>query len=407
MIRARLLPVVLPLLLLLPVEGWATPPRFELIYTQPIETTLVQPLRAPGPLWAEVFAGASRSIDIEQFYLADQKGQALEPVLAALEKAARRGVRVRVLVEEKFRKQSQPTLDRLRAWPHTEVRMIAWDRQEVPPGRQRGGIVHAKFWIVDGKLGYLGSQNFDWRSLSQIQELGVLIRDTRIAGQLQAIFAMDWQAADLQARGQPVPLPPPHDTTPVRDDLGYLVASPPERLPPGVVPSEPELLALLASAQKRLQIQVMKYEPLDHDKRYYGAIDQVLRAAAARGVKVELLVSDWNADQPGQRWLQSLAVVPGVQVRMVTIPQASSGFVPFSRVVHAKYAVVDDQVLWVGTSNWQGGYFNESRNVELVLRLPALAGQAAAIHAQLWASPYAQPLEACREYPRVKRDAAR
>jgi len=400
--RFRLVfPVLLFLAWLLPTLGHAEPPRFELIYSQPVETDLAQPLRAPGELWPALFDGAQKSIDIEQFYLASEAGEALEPVLAALEQAARRGVQVRVLIEQKFWKQSQPSADRIKSWPNTELRVLEWGKL-APGDRKPGGIIHAKFFIVDSKLSYLGSQNFDWRSLAHIQELGVLVRDTHISAQLQAIFDHDWQAQARLAAQQPVlPLPVP---TPRRQELCYLVASPAEWLPAGVGPSEPELVALIDGAKKHLQIQTLKYEPLSHDKRYYPVLDTALRAAAARGVHIDLLVSDWNADQPGQRWLQSLACVPNVQIRMVTIPQAKRGFIAFARTVHAKFMVVDGSLLWLGTSNWQGGYLNESRNVELVLRLPALAAQAAAIHAQLWASRYARPVMPGKEEPRVKRD---
>lgn len=388
-----------------PQSAQAEPPRFELIYTQPEETELAQPLRPPAPLWAAAFEGASKTIDIEQFYLAEQAGEALDPVLAGLEKAARRGVSVRVLVDIKMKKQSQPTLDRLAAWPNTQVRILDWSKLPTGNARQPGGIIHAKFWIVDGKLGYLGSQNFDWRSLSHIHELGVLIRDSVISAQLLAIFELDWLAAAMQAQGQQQPpLQPSARQTADRTETGYLVASPPERLPAKVGCSEDELILLIGQATKRLQIQVMKYEPLDHRKRYYAPIEQALRAAAARGVQVELLVSDWNTDAPGIRWLQSLSLVPGIAIKIATLPQAKRGFIPFARVIHSKYMVVDDGVLWLGTSNWQGGYLDESRNVELVVRSAELAAQAAALHSQLWASAYARPLDPVRSYPRVKRD---
>lgn len=388
-----------------PQTAVAEAPRFELIYTQPAETELSQPLRAPGPVWAEVFAGAAKSIDIEQFYLAEQPGEALDAVLAALEKAARRGVTLRVLVDDKMRKQSQPTLDRLAAWPNTQVRVVDWAK--LPTGNQRapGGIIHAKFWIVDGKIAYLGSQNFDWRSLSHIHELGVLVRDPSISGQIQAVFDHDWAATGLQAQYEPAPpLQPQLRQIADRSQPGYLLASPPERLPPGVGCSEDELVQLIGKAKKSLSIQVMKYEPLDHHKRYYAPIETALRSAAARGVRIDLLVSDWNSDAPGIRWLQSLSLVPGVSVRMASLPQAKRGFIPFARVIHSKYMIVDGTTLWIGTSNWQGGYLDESRNLELVLQLPDLAAQAQALFAQLWNSSYAKPLNPTAEYPRVRRD---
>lgn len=391
-------------LLLLGVQpATAEPPRFELIYTEPAETDLHQPLRPPAPLWAEVFAGASKTIDIEQFYLAEQPGEVLDSVLAGLEKAARRGVQVRVLVEEKMRKQSQPTLDRLAQWPNTQVRVLNWGLLDPGPERKAGGIIHAKFWVVDGKLGYLGSQNFDWRSLSHIHELGVLIRDSHIASQLQAIFDHDWQAQAKQQAKEATPALPP--TAAERNDIGYLLASPRPWLPAGVGESEAELVRLIDGSKQSVRVQVMKYSPLRHGGHsFYAPIDNALRRAAARGVKVELLVADWNTDRPAIAWLQSLGRVPGVTIKLVTIPPAKRGPIPYARVIHSKYAVFDDTTLWVGTSNWEGGYLDESRNVELVIGAAEVVKQAGGLFHQLWQSRYAADLDCCREYPVVKRN---
>lgn len=31
-----------------------------------------------------------------------------------------------------------------------------------------GGVLHSKFWVVDGRHIYLGSANMDWRALTQV-----------------------------------------------------------------------------------------------------------------------------------------------------------------------------------------------------------------------------------------------
>ena len=398
----RFLPI---LTLLLPALAWAEPAQFELLYSQPVETDLSQPLRSPEKAWPELFADAKKTIDIEEFYLAHQPAEALQASMDALADAAQRGVHIRVLVEKKFWHQSEPTAKIVQSWPNTELRVLDWSKLDPGPQRKGGGIIHAKFFIVDGQIGYLGSQNFDWRSLKHIHELGVLSRSAHISAQLQGIFDHDWQAQALQAAGKPVPVLHANDRPePERNDSGYLVASPHEWLPAGVGDSESELPHLIDTAKKRIQIQVLKYVPLDHAQHFYPVIDNAIRAAAARGVEVQLLVSDWNSDMPGQKWLQSLTVLPHVEVRMVTLPQAKSGYIPFARTVHSKYMVVDDAVLWVGTSNWEGGYLSESRNVEFISHEAELAKQGVALHQQLWLSPYAHKLLPNVDLPRTKRE---
>ena len=66
--------------------------------------------------------------------------------------------------------------------------------------------------------------------------------------------------------------------------------------------------------------------------------------------------------------------MPNVQIKVVTIPPASSGFIPFARVIHSKLMTIDDEIARVGTSNWTGGYLDNSRNLELVMHSAAMSG---------------------------------
>src|SRR4051812_20721576 len=82
-------------------------PGYELVYSYPEETTLEEPdLRRAQDVWPEMFDAARRTIDLNQFYVTPSTGQPLEASLRALERAGRRGVRVRVILEKKFEKNS-------------------------------------------------------------------------------------------------------------------------------------------------------------------------------------------------------------------------------------------------------------------------------------------------------------
>jgi phosphatidylserine/phosphatidylglycerophosphate/cardiolipin synthase-like enzyme len=83
----------------------------------------------------------------------------------------------------------------------------------------------------------------------------------------------------------------------------------------------------------------------------------------------------------------ALARVPNVEVRVLEIPPFSGGEIAFARVAHAKYAVFDDDLAWIGTSNWEGDYFLHSRNVSLFVRGEA-ALRIARLFADVWRSPH-------------------
>jgi phosphatidylserine/phosphatidylglycerophosphate/cardiolipin synthase-like enzyme len=163
------------------------------------------------------------------------------------------------------------------------------------------------------------------------------------------------------------------------------------------------LPALLAEAKEEVRIQLLDYAPLsygpEHTRPYYAVIDNALRAAAQRGVKIKLMVSNWNTEAPALAYLKSLSLLPNIEIKIVTLPVASTGFIPYARVIHSKTMEIDGKTAWVGTSNWAGGYMDLSRNLEVVMRSDKMAGRIAALHEQTWSSPYAQAIDVNKVYP--------
>ena len=152
------------------------------------------------------------------------------------------------------------------------------------------------------------------------------------------------------------------------------------------------------AARSEIVVQSLDYAIEDrgvHDE----TIDQALRAAAARGVRVKLLISDWQAGRPGMKTLDSLADVPSIEVRLSSVPEWSVGYVPYGRVEHCKYMVVDSVVTWVGTSNWTPSYFHTTRNLALTLRNRPLALQARTTFETSWKANEKHPVHRGLEYP--------
>ncbi|XXG51847.1 hypothetical protein AAC387_Pa03g0322 [Persea americana] len=62
------------------------------------------------------------------------------------------------------------------------------------------GIVHAKVWISDGKDIYIGSANNDWKSLTQVKEVGIyLVGCSRIAKVVEVYYNNLWKLAVLNS----------------------------------------------------------------------------------------------------------------------------------------------------------------------------------------------------------------
>lgn len=361
----------------------------ELVESWPAETTLDHPdIRDASDVWPEMFGRAKKTIDLAEFYASEAEGafartSKLTRAIDALAAAVKRGVRVRMLVDASFATKYPETLARL------EGAGVVVRRFDV--GKEMGGVLHAKYFVVDDEEAFVGSQNFDWRALGHIQEMGVRLRGPEV-GLPRAVFAMDWATATGEA-------PPPEPGALVYganigDAEVTTAASPEKHLPPGAPWDLPMLLERIGGAKKSILVQLLTYGTKNRDGSTFTALDDALRAAAARGVKVSLFVSHW-AVKPGgatRASLEALAAVPNVTVRVTTIPPSSSGDIPFARVAHAKYAVFDDARAWVGTSNWEGDYFLRSRNLSVFVDGGNVPRTLARVFAGGWSSAYAAPL---------------
>jgi phosphatidylserine/phosphatidylglycerophosphate/cardiolipin synthase-like enzyme len=366
------------------------------VTTIPVETDLEPRGSLPTHgVWREMLQGARTRVDLWHFYLTTQKGSRLEPVIAELAAAARRGVRVRLLIDKKMSQNSSDTLALLRRLPG--IRIAAFDGKAFG-----GGVLHAKAMLVDGREAYLGSANFDWRSLEHVHETGLRISSPAVVSALEQMFELDFRLARGQANAWDCARSSPAFAFPPRVRL---VASPAPWLPRGVGKALDALVELIDGARKEITVQLLSYVLRSyHDKKPFNDIDEALRRAAGRGVKVRILVSDWNLSR-GQIWgIRGLAEVQGVEVRFVSIPQARSGYIPFARVLHSKVLRVDDSISWVGTSNWSGSYFRTSRNVELIVEDLKVARTLSGLFEDLWSGKYATKLDPTKQYRAPKHD---
>lgn len=371
--------------------------EIELVESFPLETTLDhKDVRDAADVWLEMIGRAKKTIDVSEFYASDAEPPwdkdgptRLTEVIAAIEKATKRGVAVRFIADKVFAPKYPATLDRLRA-SGVNVRII-----DCAP--RYGGVQHAKYMIVDNSEAFVGSQNFDWRALTHIQEMGTRLRSSIMAGALGDVFETDWALADPST---------PNETrihahapfTDVKTSTGETVGL--YANPKGWLPDESRwdlnrIVALLDGAQKAVDLQVLIYSVVNRDKSAFTVLDEAIRRTAARGVKVRMLISHWgaNAGSANRKSIEALLGVPNIEIRILTIPPYSKGEIPFARVAHAKYMLIDGgRFAWVGTSNWEGDYFLKTRNVAVVTEGGALGKRLDGIFEDGWTSTYTAPL---------------
>lgn len=376
---------------------------FQIVESVPVNTVYGQP-GVPGTqkVWLHMIDGARRSIDIAAFYFSSKPGEAMVPVIKAIAARARSGVKVHILLDQRFFRESKESIKPLQGIPNIEIR-------ELPVDRLTGGILHAKYFIVDDSIVFVGSQNWDWRALTQIHEIGARIENKRFARTFEAVFDFDWHLAAHPnlPRAEQYAVKPP-DFAPVtegnpvilHDATGSVAIAFPAFSPPSLVPrwvdyEQPKLVHLIESARHTLRIQVMTLSSLIYygPRGYWKEIDNAIRDVAARGVKIRIIVANWALRQPMQQYLKSLALLPNITVKFSSLPEAPQGFIPYARVEHCKYAVADNDRAYIGTGNWGWSYFNNTVDASVFFSGKEAVSPLVKIFDRDWNGPYVTTLE--------------
>jgi phosphatidylserine/phosphatidylglycerophosphate/cardiolipin synthase-like enzyme len=361
------------LALLISSATWALP-TIQVVQSVPLETNIgVGGILETTQAWLGLIRAATKSIDIEQFYISSQPGQPLESVLNEIRAAAARGVKVRIIVDSKFYQNYSSEPKALAQVKNIEVKVIDYS--------SHGGVQHAKFFIVDQRMAYVGSANFDWLALSHIHETGVVIADANVAVSLGLIFDRDWDASrtGLRNRG--------FESFRLKDSTFTVVASPSTDLPEGVSETLDGLLDLISKAKTSISVQMYQYSTRGN----WTVLEKAMKAAAARGVKVRMMF-DQATLKNGAAALGAFQGVKNVEIRISRIPQWSGGPLQYARLSHSKYMLVDHQVSWIGSENWSESYFTSTRNVGLLIEDASVTAQADQIFEKVWSSPYVSAL---------------
>ncbi|THD24545.1 Phospholipase D family member 3 [Fasciola hepatica] len=327
--------------------------------------------------WNLLLSQATRSISIASFYWS----LLAEPVFN--ETAAEEG---RLIYEQLLDKSKNLNVTVAQSGParnDTELEQleaaganIYWVNVAKILGR---GILHTKLWTVDRKHAYLGSANMDWRSLTQVKELGVLFLNCPMfVEDLNKIHTACCLAADKVPQKWPNEVitrynrsHPMHASVNGFPSHVYFTASPTEFNPPGRSYDLDAILAVINKAEEYVYISVMDYSAevvnyeLNSRGEFWPTIDNALREAAiTRGIEIRLLISRWRYTSSSMiSYLMSLRQLNGVRgarirVRFFVVPSFTTQqrMIPHARVNHNKY-MVTDKTAYIGTSNWSGDYF--------------------------------------------------
>ena len=114
-------------------------------------------------------------------------------VFVALKRAASRGIKIRIVQSPGLGNGFEEPEALQALSDKVQIRTMDFSKW------YRSGIMHAKVWVVDGKHGFVGSANMDWRSLTQTRETGVFIHSCEpVIRDMANIFDSFWEFASLE-----------------------------------------------------------------------------------------------------------------------------------------------------------------------------------------------------------------
>lgn len=325
-------------------------------------------------------ATAQDHVDLLVYIFADDAvGQR---IAASLADAARRGVRCRVMFDPVgSHRWSRGTL-RLLATAGVEVRealpvRLLWRRSRADMRN------HRKLFVIDGMIGYAGSQNLvakDFRPGVVNRELVARVTGPAVAG-MAAVVAGDWAIEDSEPPApSPVAIPAPSGEACV------------QLLPSGadypLEGFETLLIWQLHRARRRAILVTPYFIP---DEGVIGA----MRSAAARGVTVDLVVSsvvDQKIVHLAQCSYFDELLAAGIRIHEYR-----------HFLLHAKNVSIDGELGVVGSSNVDLRSFQLNEEASLLLHDPATVARLERIQADYIATSDRLDLATWRARPRLRR----
>ncbi len=380
--------------------------QIKIVESVPVETILTESgLARPYDEWLDMINNANRTIDIEVFYFANKQGEPLEDIINALISAGKRGVKIRIIVDKSFVEKNENSIEEIRGKKNISIRKI--DIKSIT-----GGVMHSKHFIVDNSEIFLGSQNFDWRALKHIHEMGIRVKDKNLAKLFSNIFNMDWKLCAKHDNSTISKLREKYSVKVNKknpllintSEFGkvrlFPTVSPESLTPEGYSDELEELLDIIDNAKSKLRIQVMTYSL----KNEFYKIDRALRNAADRGVDVKIIFANWTIKKETIEDIKSLSQVKNIEIKFSSIPEYSMGYIPYSRVDHSKYLIADDEISRISTSNWEHGYFENTRNMSLIIYNKEINKLLERVFYNSWNSSLTEKVEPSKEYKAVKRN---
>jgi cardiolipin synthase len=306
------------------------------------------------PAMLDAIRSATETIDFVTFVY--WSGDIAVEFAHELQAAARRGVRVRALLDAVGGRKIDPELLTAMKESGCDVRWFRpfFEKNKVPKINEANRRTHRKILVCDGHIGFCGGVGIaeEWmgnaRSEKEWRDTHLAVRGPAVAG-LHAAFVDNW--ADQHEDGYDPRREPDIDLTEHGSTSIFVVRGSAET---GASDVWRMIMALVSMAEKRLRIATAYFNP----DRF--VIDELIDAVE-RGVHVTLLVPGEHHDKrfvqiAGEEAYQEL-LDAGIDIRTYEVS-----------MMHAKVITVDGYIATVGSTNFnqRSMQHDEEANVVIV-----------------------------------------
>jgi phosphatidylserine/phosphatidylglycerophosphate/cardiolipin synthase-like enzyme len=337
-------------------------------------TAVLSPDAGDAPL-LRFLGSAHTTIEVSVYTFASER------IASILADAARRGVRIRVLLDG-------GPVGGIPSEEHNITRGLARAGVDIrwatggPDVVKRYRFLHAKYAIVDSRAAWIGSENFGDAGFPSGRTgnrgWSVVVEDVELTTRLHAVFEADFD-------------PRRRDSIPVETVSDYQLPAPPVLPAWSASPSsgprrsrlvvgpdtalDPEgVLHMFASARDRVSLEAFYLEDTWRD-----APSPFLEAAfdaARRGVVVRILLDgSWSSVQPESGTNDETLARINERAKAGQLPLEVRLLEPRGSIerLHNKGMVVDGRTVLVSSMNWALGSATENREIGILLEDDAVA----------------------------------
>ena len=278
----------------------------------------------------DALTAAQQAINIRMFLFTDPD------MLAAVQAAQARGVKVRVMLNPQRRDGTSDNEDTRQALLAAGV--------EVRDSSPAFAVTHQKSMVIDGKTGFVESLNWETRDLTQTRDYAVVLNDPLEVAEMQRCFDADW----TQTAFKP-------------DPKSRLIWCPDN--------GRPRIAAFIDSARSSLWLQNERYQDT-------VIIERLVRACA-RGVSVRIMA------RPPHN-LKKDKLIEGVGGLRIMRDVGAKVHRLKHLKLHGKMLLADEERAIIGSINLAPGSFDERRELAIETDAPEVIARLKEVTRRDW-----------------------